>query len=117
MAGANSNIQMTDLDFNAIKNNLKTYLKSQDTLRDYNYEGSALSTLLDVLAFNTQYNAYYLNQIGNEMFLDSAKQRSSVVSQAKVLNYVPKSAIAPSATVNVSVYGVTLGTGSVFELN
>jgi hypothetical protein len=103
MAGANSNIQMTDLDFNTIKNNLKTYLKSQDTLKDYNYEGSALSTLLDVLAFNTQYNAYYLNQIGNEMFLDSAKQRSSVVSQAKVLNYVPKSAIAPSATVNITV--------------
>jgi hypothetical protein len=107
MAGANSNIQMTDLDFNAIKNNLKTYLKSQDTLKDYNYEGSALSTLLDVLAFNTQYNAYYLNQIGNEMFLDTAKQRGSVVSQAKVLNYVPKSAIAPSATVNVTVHGVT----------
>ena len=79
---------MTDLDFNTIKNNLKTYLKSQDTLKDYNYEGSALSTLLDILAYNTQYNAYYLNMVANEMFLDSALQRSSVVSQAKLLNYI-----------------------------
>jgi hypothetical protein len=103
MAGANSQIQMTDLDFNTIKNNLKTYLQSQDTLKDYNYEGSALSTLLDVLAYNTQYNAYYLNMVANEMFLDSAIQRSSVVSQAKLLDYIPKSAIAPQATINLKV--------------
>jgi len=107
MAGANSNIQMTELDFNAIKNNLKTYLQSQDTLKDYNYDGSALSVLLDILAYNTQYNAYYLNMIGNEMFLDTAIQRNSVVSQAKMLNYVPKSAIAPVATVNLTVNQVT----------
>ena len=55
MAGENSNIQITDLDFNTIKTNLKRYLQSQTTLQDYNYEGSALSTLLDVLAYNTQY--------------------------------------------------------------
>ena len=103
MAGANSNIQMTDLDFNTIKNNLKTYLQSQDTLKDYNYEGSALSVLLDVLAYNTQYNAYYLNMVANEMFLDTALQRSSVVSQAKLMNYVPKSALAPTATINLMV--------------
>lgn len=109
MAGANSNIQMTDLDFNNIKNSLKTYLQSQDTLKDYNYEGSALSTLLDVLAYNTQYNSFYLNQVANEMFLDTAIQRGSVVSQAKVLGYVPKSAIAPSAEVDLSFTGVTDG--------
>lgn len=107
MAGANSNIQMTDLDFNTIKNNLKTYLQSQDTLKDYNYEGSALSVLLDVLAYNTQYNAYYLNMVANEMFLDTALQRSSVVSQAKLLNYVPKSALAPTATINLTVNQVS----------
>lgn len=107
MAGANSNIQMTDLDFNTIKNNLKTFLQSQDTLKDYNYEGSALSSLLDVLAYNTQYNAFYLNQVANEMFLDTAIQRGSVVSQAKLLDYVPKSAIAPTATINLSLTGVT----------
>ena len=107
MAGANSNIQMTDLDFNTIKNNLKTYLQSQDTLKDYNYEGSALSVLLDVLAYNTQYNAYYLNMVANEMFLDTALQRSSVVSQAKLMNYTPKSAIAPTATINLTMNGVS----------
>lgn len=107
MAGANSNIQLTELDFNNIKTNLKTFLQSQDTLKDYNYEGSALSTLLDILAYNTQYNAYYLNMAANEMFLDTALQRNSVVSQAKALSYVPKSAIAPTSTVNINVNGVT----------
>jgi len=107
MAGANSNIQMTDLDFNTIKNNLKTFLQSQDVLKDYNFEGSALSTLLDVLAYNTQYNAYYLNMVANEMFLDTAIQRDSVVSQAKLLNYVPKSAKAPTATINLTVHQVS----------
>ena len=107
MAGANSNIQMTDLDFNTIKNNLKTYLQSQDVLKDYNFEGSALSTLLDVLAYNTQYNAYYLNMVANEMFLDSAIQRDSVVSQAKILNYTPRSAVAPTATITLTVNQVT----------
>ena len=107
MAAANSNIQITDLDFNNIKTNLKKFLQSQDTLKDYNYEGSALSTLLDVLAYNTQYNAYYLNMVANEMFLDSAIVRSSVVSHAKLLNYVPKSSIAPSATINLKVNQVS----------
>lgn len=107
MAGANSSIQITDLDFDTIKNNLKTFLRSQNTLQDYDYEGSALNTLLDVLAYNTQYNAYYLNMIGNEMFLDSAIIRDSVVSQAKTLNYTPKSVIAPTANVRITVSGVT----------
>jgi len=103
MAGANSNIKITDLDFTTIKNNLKTYLQSQDTLKDYNYDGSALNILLDVLAYNTQYNAYYLNMVANEMFLDTALVRNSVVSQAKLLGYTPKSAVAPQAVINLSV--------------
>lgn len=107
MAGANSQIQMTDLDFNTIKNNLKTFLQGQDTLKDYNYEGSALSTLLDILAYNTQYNAYYLNMVANEMFLDSAIQRSSVVSQAKLLNYIPKSSLSSEATIRFVVNQVS----------
>jgi hypothetical protein len=106
MAGLNSNIQITDLDFNNIKNNLKTFLKSQDTLKDYNYEGAALSTLLDVLAYNTQYNAFYLNMVANEMFLDSAVQRGSVVSHAKLLNYTPKSETAATAKINLKINGV-----------
>ena len=104
---SNTSLQITDLDFSSIKNNFKTYLKSQDTFKDYNFEGSGLSVLLDILAYNTQYNAYYLNMVGNEMFLDSALQRSSVVSHAKLLNYTPKSAAAPSAYINVAFNGVT----------
>jgi hypothetical protein len=107
MAGANSNIQIADLDFNSIKTNLKTYLQSQDTLKDYNYEGSALSTLLDILAYNTQYNSFYLNMVANEMFLDTALMRSSVVSHAKLMDYVPKSALAPQSNINLTVHGVT----------
>jgi len=107
MAGANSNFNITELDFGAIKTSLKDYMKNNGVLQDYDYEGSAISTLLDVLAYNTQYNAYYLNMVANEMFMDTALQRNSVVSQAKLLNYVPKSAIAPSATINLRVSEVT----------
>lgn len=104
---ASSNIQLTDLDFDTIKGNFINYLKGQDTFKDYNFDGSGLSILMDLLAYNTQYNAYYLNMVANEMFLDSATQRASVISHAKELNYTPKSAIAPSATVDVVFTNVT----------
>ena len=107
MAGANSNIQITDLDFSSIKTNFINYLQSQSTFQDYNFEGSGLNVLLDVLAYNTQYNAFYLNMVANEMFLDTATQRASIISQAKVLNYTPQSAIAPTAFINVVFNGVT----------
>jgi len=100
MAGANSEIRITDLDFDTIKQNLKTYLKSQNILNDYNYEGSALATLIDLLAYNTQYNAYYLNMVANEAFLDTALLRDSVVSHAKNFGYLPHSSKAPIATIN-----------------
>ena len=103
---ANTNTQVVNLDFDTLKRSFITYLQGQNTFKDYNFEGSGMSVLLDVLSYNTQYNAYYLNMVANEMFLDSATQRSSVVSQAKVLNYTPKSAIAPTATVNVIVNNV-----------
>ena len=99
----NTGINVTNLDFNQIKTNLKTFLQSQDILKDYNYDGSALSVLLDTLAYNTQYNAYYLNMVANEMFLDTAIQRASVVSHAKELGYIPASSRAPSATINLTV--------------
>ena len=103
MAAANSNIQLTQLDFADIKASIINYLKSQDTFKDYNFSGSGLSHLIDILAYNTQYNAYYLNMVANEMFLDTALQRESVVSHAKLLGYVPKSATAPTATINLVV--------------
>ena len=110
MAAANSGLQITNLDFGSIKSSLKSFLQQQDTLKDYNFEGSGLSVLIDLLSYNTQYNAYYLNMVANELFLDSSVQRGSVVSHAKLLNYIPKSAVAPKATVNVVVYGVTTST-------
>ena len=103
---ANSNIQIADLDFDSIKQNLKTFLRSQQKFKDYDFEGSGLSVLLDLLAYNTHYNSYYLNMVANEMFLDTAALRSSVVSHAKLLGYTPRSDSAPSATVNMVVNNV-----------
>jgi hypothetical protein len=107
---SNTNIQVASLDFGSIKQNFITYLQSQDTFKDYNFTGSGLSTLLDVLAYNTQYNAFYLNMVANEMFLDSSLQRSSVISHAKMLNYVPMSAMAPTASINLTFNGVSTST-------
>jgi hypothetical protein len=107
---SNTNVQITELDFNNIKTNFINYLRTQDTFKDYNFAGSSMSVLLDILAYNTQYNAYYLNMVANEMFLDSSLQRSSVISHAKLLNYTPKSAVAPSAIINFTANGVIPGT-------
>ena len=108
MASANSYIQIAELDFDTIKSNFITFLQSQSQFQDYNFEGSGLQVLIDLLAYNTQYNAFYLNMVANEMFLDTALQRSSVVSHAKALGYVPKSTIAPTSTVNMTVHGVSV---------
>lgn len=103
----NRKIQTTELDFDQIKSNLKTYLQGQDTFKDYDFEGSSLSVLLDILAYNTHYNALYTNLAVNESFLDSASKRSSVVSRAKEIGYIPHSATSPTATVNVVVSNTT----------
>lgn len=102
MANANASINITNLDFDEIKSSLKNYL-SQDSspFADYNFEGSVLSTVLDVLARNTYYNGFYLNMVANEMFLDTAIKRSSVISHAKLLNYTPKSCKCSVAVVNL----------------
>jgi hypothetical protein len=81
----------TQLDFATYKASLKQYLSQQTQFQDYDFEGSNLSVLLDLLAYNTYHNAMYLNMIGSEMFLDTAQLRESVVSHAKELNYVPRS--------------------------
>lgn len=99
----NKNITTTELDFDNIKSNLKTYLSGQDKFKDYDFEGSGLSVLLDVLAYNTHYNALYTNLAVNESFLDSANKRSSVVSRAKEIGYIPHSATAAQAMVNIVV--------------
>lgn len=101
MAASNSNIQISNVDFDSIKNNLRTFLQGQSTFKDYDFEGSGLAVLLDLMAYNTHYNSYYLNMVANEMFMDTAALRSSVVSHAKLLNYTPHSATAPSAVINI----------------
>lgn len=98
-----SQIQLSSLDFDSIKQNLITYLQSQSQFQDYNFQGSALNILLDVLSYNTFYNAFYMNMIANEMFLDTAIMRSSVVSQAKALGYTSRSAASARATLNVTI--------------
>lgn len=103
MAVESKRIKVGELDFDDIKDNLKNYLKGQSEFSDYDFEGSGMSILLDVLAYNTHYNALYTNLAINEMFLDSAAKRSSLASISNLLGYVPKSAVAPRALVNITV--------------
>lgn len=98
-----SNSPITELDFLEIKNNLKEFLKGQERFKDYNFEGSNLSVILDVLAYNTFQNGFFTNMAVNEMFLDSSLLRSSVVSHAKTLNYVPRSKMSAKAKINVTL--------------
>ena len=100
---ANSSIVLTQLDFDSYKDSLKTFLRSQDRFKDYDFDGSNLSVLLDVLSYNTYQNAFYLNMISNEMFLDSAKLRDSVISHAKELNYLPRSFRSSSAVIQLII--------------
>ena len=99
----NKRVLVTDLDFDQIKANLKNFLKGQDQFSDYDFEGSGMAVLLDVLAYNTHYNAIYANLAMNEAFLDSASKRSNVVSHAKSLGYTPSSARSAIAYVNLTV--------------
>ena len=96
-------LKVTELDFDDIKTNLKNFLKQQSEFQDYDFEGSGLSVLLDVLAYNTHYNAYYINMIANESFLDTALLRNSVVSHAKKLGYTPRSVSAAKAVIDLTV--------------
>ena len=98
-----ADIRVTELDFADIKQNLKNYLKSQDEFSDYDFDGAGLNVLLDVLAYNTHYNALLAHLQANEMFIDTAIKRSSVVSIAKTLGYIPRSSTASRARVNLIV--------------
>lgn len=98
-----NNLNVTELDFDQIKNNLKNYLKTQSDFNDYDFDGSGLSVLLDVLAYNTHYNAMVAHFALNEAFLDSAQIRGNVVTRAKLLGYTPRSVLAPRASVSIFV--------------
>lgn len=101
---ANTSVSLVDLDFDTIKNNLKTYLKNSDSpFKDVDFDGSNISHLLDVLSYNTFLNNFYLNMVAGEMFLDTAQLRDSIVSHAKELNYVPKSFTSAQAVIQFVV--------------
>ena len=120
MATTEKRLDVTDLDFDDIKSNLKTFMRNQSDFTDYDFEGSGMSALLDVLSYNTHYLAMNMNMVANESFLDTASVRSSVVSHAKTLGYIPNSARAPIAYVNVTLnnFGTlssaTIPVGTVF---
>ena len=118
MATNEKKLRVTELDFDNIKDNLKTFLKAQSEFKDYDFEGSGMSVLLDTLAYNTHYLGFNANMLANEMFLDSASLRSSIVSHAKTLGYEVSSARAPVAVVNVGLTtsdsSATMSAGTVF---
>ena len=119
MATNNKRLEVTEFDFDDVKENLKVFLGAQNEFTDYDFEGSGMSALLDVLAYNTHYLGFNANMLANEMFLDSASLRSSIVSHAKTLGYVPSSARAAKATVDVTLNTneptVTMPAGTVFN--
>lgn len=117
-----STINVTELDFDNIKQELINYLSSQTEFSEYNFEGSSLNVLMDMLAYNTHLNSFMANMMGNEMFLDSASIRQSVVSKAKEIGFTPRSVRSSMSTVNISVPGVsgnppfiTMAAGIVFD--
>jgi len=93
-----NNLRVDELNFEGIKDNFKRYLQSQDQFRDYNFDGAGISVLLDLLAYNTYYNSFYLNMVASEAFLSTAQKRNSVVNLANSLNYVPRSTSSASIT-------------------
>ena len=118
MAATRKRLSVTEFDFDEVKDNLKVFMRNQSEFKDYDFEGSGLSALLDVLAYNTHYLGFNANMLANEMFLDSSQLRSSVVSHAKTLGYTTRSATAAKATVNVflntSNASATMPAGTVF---
>jgi hypothetical protein len=111
-----SNLKVTELDFFQVRENLKDYLKTQSKFKDYDFDGSGISVLLDILAYNTHYNAINANMAINEIFLDSAQLRNNVVSHAKMLGYVPRSMNASFALIDVLVNN-PIGNPSTLTIN
>jgi hypothetical protein len=99
---ANTSINLVDLDFDSLKASLKAYLKNQTLFQDYDFDGSNMSVLLDILSYNSYLNTFYLNMVASEMFLDSAQLKNSVISLAKSLNYTPRSTKSARALLNLS---------------
>jgi hypothetical protein len=104
-------VKVTELDFELIKENLKTWMREQSNFTDFDYEASGLSFVLDVLSYNTHYNAILANFMANEMFLDTALKRGSVISHAKSLGYHPKSVHSARQNISIVINDLSLATG------
>src|SRR6056300_987974 len=116
---ASNKLEVSELDFDNIKSNLKTFLQNQSEFQDYDFEGSGFAVLLDVLAYNTHYLGFNANMLANEMYLDSADIRKNIVSLAKMLGYTPTSPKAATASIdilvnNASGTSITMGKGTTF---
>jgi hypothetical protein len=116
---ASNKLEVSELDFDNIKSNLKTFLQNQSEFQDYDFEGSGFAVLLDVLAYNTHYLGFNANMLANEMYLDSADIRKNIVSLAKMLGYTPTSPKSPTASIdillnNASGASVTMAKGTTF---
>jgi len=116
---SNHKLVVSDYDFDAIKTNLKSFLQGQTQFQDYDFEGSSLNILLDILSYNTHYLAYLANMSTNELYLDSADIRNNIVSLAKMIGYTPSSPRAPLASIDVTLNAatgtsVTMNKGTVF---
>lgn len=116
---ANSSLTLSSLDFDTLKDNFKEFLKTQSVFKDYDYDGSNISVLLDVMAYNSYLNSFYLNMVASEMFLDTAQKYDSVISHAKELNYIPRSSKSSSAELSltfetVGVQSLTIPKGTRF---
>ena len=116
---ASNKFVVSDLDFDAIKSNLRAFLQDQTEFSDYNFEGSGFAVLLDTLAYNTHYLGFNANMLANEIYLDSADIRKNIVSLAKMLGYTPSSPKSPIANVDIEVNNatgasITMNKGTVF---
>ena len=104
---ANSTLAVANVNFDDIKQSLKNYLSSQANFKDFDFTGSNLNTMLDILAYNTYLQNFYLNMVASEGFIDSAQLRNSVVSHAKTLNYTPQSYTSSKAVVDLQIFAAT----------
>ena len=110
---------VSDYDFDQVKSNLKSFLQGQTSFQDYDFEGSSLNILLDILSYNTHYLGYLANMSTNEVYLDSADIRNNIVSLAKMIGYTPSSPRAPLASIDITLNNatgssVTMSKGTVF---
>ena len=113
MATQARRLDVSEFDFDDVKDNLKTFLRAQTEFTDYDFEGAGINILLDILAYNTHYLGFNSNMLANEMFIDTASIRSSIVSHAKTLGYEVGSATAPKATVNVTMNNASTSTRTI----